>query len=185
SDGFGSFLYKPSTPMDGMSTGYLFCYGITASISGANSQPSIPPVARRFALTDLAAFAVNMPNVTRYARNSRSSTLAQALISLEVRGAPTLRLRLLRKLPVTLAASSEVIYGEVLWNPLEIVQIWDDRAGKFFGGLLFAFANIGTNVAGNSISFANDLMTVFPKQVNIRFVESGSTPLSRPSLISH
>ncbi|KAL8724831.1 MAG: hypothetical protein Q9181_006656 [Wetmoreana brouardii] len=93
--------------MNGMSTGYLFCYAITASISGANT------------------FAINLPNVTRYARNPRSSTLAQAI-------AMPVLLTL-----ITLAASSQVIYGQVYWNPLEIVQLWDDRAGKFFAGLLY------------------------------------------------
>ena len=37
-----------------------------------------------------------------------------------------------------------------------------------FAGLVFAFANIGTNVAGNSIPFANDLTGMFPRYVNVR-----------------
>ncbi|KAL9602758.1 MAG: hypothetical protein Q9219_001601 [cf. Caloplaca sp. 3 TL-2023] len=66
-----------------------------------------------------------------------------------------------------------------------MVQRWDNRPAKFFAGLLFAFANIGTStipinlhtkshakdnadVAGNSISFGNDLMTLFPRYINIR-----------------
>lgn len=53
-------------------------------------------------------------------------------------------------------------------NPLKVVLLWDNRPAKFFAGLLFAFANIATNVAGNSIPFANDLMGLFPKLVNIR-----------------
>ncbi len=40
-DGFGPLLYTPSKPMNGMSTGYLFCYGITASSSGANCKSPI------------------------------------------------------------------------------------------------------------------------------------------------
>jgi NCS1 family nucleobase:cation symporter-1 len=67
-----------------------------------------------------------------------------------------------------LAATSQVVYGEVLWNPLSIILLWEDRAAKFFAGLLFAFAMIGTNVAGNSILFANDLTGMFPKYINIR-----------------
>jgi len=38
---------------------------------------------------------------------------------------------------VVLAGSSEVIYGQIIWNPLEIVQLWDNRAAKFFVGPLY------------------------------------------------
>ena len=56
----------------------------------------------------------------------------------------------------------------IVRNPLEVVLLWDNRPAKFFAGLLFAFANIATNVSGNSVPFANDLMGLFPKLVNIR-----------------
>lgn len=49
-----------------------------------------------------------------------------------------------------------------------MVQIWDNRAAKFFAGLLFAFANIGNVIAGNSISFGNDIMGLFPRYLTIR-----------------
>ena len=141
--GFGPLLSIPSKPQDGMSVGYLFCYGITAAISSA------------------ATFANNMPDVTRYARNPRSSTIAQAI------GLPVC-ITLTFFLGIVMAATSQVIYGSVIWNPLNIVQVWDNRPAKFFAGLLFAFAAIGNNLAGNSIPFANDAMAIFPKYINIR-----------------
>lgn len=55
-----------------------------------------------------------------------------------------------------LAASSQVVYGEVLWNPLTIVLLWDNRAAKFFAGLIFAFAMMATSKppeAGRGRSF--------------------------------
>lgn len=36
--GFGPLMGMPSRPMGGMSEGYLFCYAVTASISGVNSM---------------------------------------------------------------------------------------------------------------------------------------------------
>ena len=36
--GFGPLLEIPTQPTNGMSKGYLFCYAITASVSGASSQ---------------------------------------------------------------------------------------------------------------------------------------------------
>lgn len=44
-----------------------------------------------------------------------------------------------------MAATAQVVYGEVLWNPLTIILLWDNRAAKFFSGLLFAFATIATS----------------------------------------
>lgn len=44
-----------------------------------------------------------------------------------------------------MAATAQVVYGEVLWNPLTIILLWNNRAAKFFAGLLFAFATIATS----------------------------------------
>jgi nucleobase:cation symporter-1, NCS1 family len=44
-----------------------------------------------------------------------------------------------------MAAAAQVVYGEVLWNPLTIILLWNNRPGKFFSGLLFAFATIATS----------------------------------------
>jgi nucleobase:cation symporter-1, NCS1 family len=107
------------------------------------------------------AFAVNMPDVTRYTRSPRGAWVSQAI-------AIPLTITLTQLLGTVMAASAQVIYGQVLWNPLDVVILWDNRAAKFFAGLFFAFANIGTNVTGNSIPFANDLTGMFPKYVNIR-----------------
>ncbi len=55
-------------------------------------------------------------------------------------------------LGTVLAASAQVVYGQVQWNPLQVILLWDDRAAKFFAGFLFAFANILTNVAGERLA---------------------------------
>ena len=126
------------------------------------------PVSQRglFALLDItlmtvSAFAVNMPDITRYARSPRATWITQAI-------AIPVVITLTELLGTVMAASSQIIYGQVLWNPLDVITLWDNRAAKFFAGLCFAFANIGTNVAGNSIPFANDLTGMFPKWVSIR-----------------
>ena len=143
SHGFGPLLRIPTKIDNGMSLGYAFCYAITTAISAGST------------------FTLNIPDLTRYARNPRTATIAQA-ISLPV------CMTLIYLLGVVMAASSQVVYGQIQWNPIMIVLSWDNRAAKFFAGLLFAFAMIGTNVAGNSIAFANDTMALFPKYMNLR-----------------
>jgi NCS1 family nucleobase:cation symporter-1 len=141
--GTGPLFSIPNNITSGWSVGYVFCSTILATIGGN------------------ATFAVNMADITRYARSPRSSTMAQAV-------ALPVMITLIELLGAIMAATSQVVYGEVLWNPLSIILLWEDRAAKFFAGLLFAFAMIGTNIAGNSIPFANDLMGIFPKYINIR-----------------
>lgn len=143
SHGFGPLLRIPNKIENGMSLGYAFCYAITTAVSACST------------------FAINIPDLTRYARNPRSATIAQA-ICLPV------CMTLIYFLGVVMAASSQVIYGQIQWNPIIVVLMWDNRAAKFFVGLLFAFAMIGTNVAGNSVPFANDTMALFPKYMNLR-----------------
>ena len=143
SHGFGPLLRIPNKIENGMSLGYAFCYAVTTAISASST------------------FAINIPDLTRYARNPRTATIAQA-ISLPV------CMTLIYFLGVVMAASSQVIYGKIQWNPILIALMWEKRAAKFFVGLIFAFAMIGTNVAGNSVPFGNDTMALFPQYMNLR-----------------
>ncbi|TKA68324.1 hypothetical protein B0A55_08546 [Friedmanniomyces simplex] len=140
--GWGPLFSIPNNITNGWTVGYAFCRTITASISGN------------------ATFAINMGDITRYAHDSRRAWQMQLLLPVCI--------TLTEVLGTVLAASAQVVYGEVQWNPLQVVLLWDNRAAKFFAGFLFAFANIMTNVAGNSVPFANDLMGLFPKVINIR-----------------
>lgn len=102
-----------------------------------------------------------MADITRYSDNPRAAWIANAF------GLPIM-ITLTELLGTVMAATAQVVYGQVLWNPLTVILLWNNRPAKFFAGLFFAFANIGTNVAGNSIPFANDLTGMFPKYINIR-----------------
>lgn len=42
----------------------------------------------------------------------------------------------LQCLSVTLAATSQVLYGQIYWNPLEMIQVWDNRPAKSIAALL-------------------------------------------------
>lgn len=141
--GVGPLFSIPNKISGGWSVGYVFC-GTTLATIGAN-----------------ATFAVNMPDITRYAKQPRTSAIAQAV-------ALPVMITLTELLGAIMAATSQVLYGEVQWNPTSIILLWDNRAAKFFAGLLFAFAMLGTNISGNSVPFANDITGAFPKYMNIR-----------------
>ncbi|KAK0342819.1 hypothetical protein LTR91_023167 [Friedmanniomyces endolithicus] len=119
--GWGPLFSIPNNISNGWTVGYAFCRTITASISGN------------------ATFAINMGDITRYAHDSRRAWQMQLLLPVCI--------TLTELLGTVLAASAQVVYGQVQWNPLQVILLWDDRAAKFFAGFLFAFANILTNVA--------------------------------------
>ncbi|GMK56061.1 hypothetical protein CspeluHIS016_0211170 [Cutaneotrichosporon spelunceum] len=70
------------------------------------------------------------------------------------------------------ATSLLPVYGDVLYQPYMIIAKWPTspggRAAMFLGGLAWALANATTNVTANSISAANDMVSLAPKYINIR-----------------
>jgi NCS1 family nucleobase:cation symporter-1 len=133
----------PSVPLDGMSVGYLFGICANAAISGN------------------ATFAVNIMDISRHSKSDKAAWATQ-LFALPI------LVTLTELLGCTMAVASSVLYGEVQWNPLVVINSFENRPGKFFAGALFVFFNIMTNVTGNSVPLANDLTGLFPKYINIR-----------------
>uniref|UniRef100_A0A0D2XTT1 Uracil permease n=1 Tax=Fusarium oxysporum (strain Fo5176) TaxID=660025 RepID=A0A0D2XTT1_FUSOF len=72
------------------------------------------------------------------------------------------------------AAASQSAYGEVLWNPIDIISLWmksgshGGRAAAAFGAIGLLIVTLGINISANSISAANDLMAFAPRYINIR-----------------
>ncbi|KAI1829225.1 hypothetical protein DTO006G1_9815 [Penicillium roqueforti] len=70
------------------------------------------------------------------------------------------------------ASVSQRIYGEALWNPLDIVNKWDGssggRAAAFFCAAAWLLAQVSINLSTNSVAFATDLGSLAPKWLNIR-----------------
>ncbi|KAH0833952.1 putative permease [Lanmaoa asiatica] len=60
------------------------------------------------------------------------------------------------------------LYGEVLWDPMLLIDKWDNRAAAFFTSLSFSLATIGTNISANTFGAGNDMTALFPKYINIR-----------------
>jgi NCS1 family nucleobase:cation symporter-1 len=92
------------------------------------------------------------------------------------------------------AAAAQTAYGQIIWNPIEIIGLWMEsgshggRAAAAFGAIGLIIVTLGINISANSISAANDLMSFCPKYINIRrgqilaaIIGSwGFVPVSRP-----
>ncbi|KAI7774504.1 NCS1 nucleoside transporter [Diaporthe eres] len=142
-NGFGPTFSKPTHIKDGTPVVVVFFQCVTSAIGPK------------------ATLALNMPDFTRYAASPRHVVWAQAVGLLVL-------VTMCGVLGATVSSASEVIYGRVTWNPLEVARLWDNRAAQFFAGLCWAFAVVGTNISANSVSFGNDLSFWFPRYVNNR-----------------
>ncbi|GJJ10464.1 hypothetical protein Clacol_004690 [Clathrus columnatus] len=61
----------------------------------------------------------------------------------------------------------KILDGGLFWNPLQLIDHWDNRPAVFFAAFSFALATMGTNISANSLSAANDFSALFPRYVNI------------------
>ncbi|KAK7203033.1 permease for cytosine/purines, uracil, thiamine, allantoin-domain-containing protein [Myxozyma melibiosi] len=110
-----------------------------------------------------STYATNASDYSRYTRKEYS--ILFQLVALPFSNI------LMAVLGVVGAAGSKKIYGEILWDPLLLIDNWTSRGGRAaaaFCGIAFLVAQIGQNISANSVAAANDLNCIFPKYINIR-----------------
>ncbi|KAK9448188.1 permease for cytosine/purines, uracil, thiamine, allantoin-domain-containing protein [Limtongia smithiae] len=106
---------------------------------------------------------VNAPDYARYARRERDTYITAIMIPLTA--------TVITIIGVVAASGSAVLYGSILWDPLEIIDHWTSaggRAAAFFCALAFYLSQLGLNIAANSLASANDMNCIFPRYINIR-----------------
>ena len=69
---------------------------------------------------------------------------------------------------IAVTSAGQVLYGEVIWDPLRLVDRWDNRGAAFFAAFSFFLATLGTNISANSLSAANDMTVLLSQFINIR-----------------
>jgi NCS1 family nucleobase:cation symporter-1 len=114
----------------------------------------------------LSTLACNIPDFSRYAKSTRGQYVQLPFIPC---------VYVLGSLVGIIGTSATfVIYGELMWNPLNIYIKWIEggssggRAAAFFCGVAWMVSQMCTNITANSISAANDLTVLFPRYLNIR-----------------
>ncbi|CAG9982162.1 unnamed protein product [Clonostachys byssicola] len=110
-----------------------------------------------------ATMATNVADFTRYMKRPQG-VYWQTLF---VPGICTL----LGVLGIISTSAAKVVYGEYIWDPLELASHWDGSSGRaaaFFVGVSWCVAQIGTNLSANVISCANDMTSLWPKYINIK-----------------
>lgn len=117
-------------------------------------------------LGNYATLGLNIADFARYS-NKPSAQNIQAFIIPFI-------FTIVGLLGIFTAAASQSAYGQIYWNPIDIIDQWmssgshGGRAAAAFGAIGLIIVTLGINISANSISAANDLMSFCPKYINIR-----------------
>lgn len=145
STGGGSAVFQYGSDYSGARLGWAFMSGVNAMIG------------------NFATLGVNMNDFARYAKDPRSPYVQLLVIPVVF--------MVVMLFGVIGANGSRLLYGEVLWDPMLIIDNWTSpggRAAAFFIALAFLVANIAINISANSVAVAVDLSTLFPRYLNLR-----------------
>ena len=107
-----------------------------------------------------ATLSLNIPDFTRYCRTQRDQVLGQAI------GLPP-TMALFAFIGVAVTSATVVIYGEAIWDP---VQLLGRMGGVAIVVALFALAiaTLTTNLAANVVAPANGFSNIAPSRISFR-----------------
>lgn len=154
--GVGPIVHQGST-----ATGSTLAWGVIAGIMSA--------------VSNFATLIVNDPDFARFASSPSAALWPQAITI-------PMGFGLTSFIGIMVGSASAVIYPAkgATWNPLELLgnfitngqegQVGSagERAGTFLIAACFVVAQLGTNIAANSISAGTDLTALMPRYINIR-----------------
>jgi NCS1 family nucleobase:cation symporter-1 len=154
--------------------GLLLLWWITRQAGGLGPVLSTPSKFRsgaeffRFfipSLTGMVGFwatvALNIPDFTRYAKSQKAQMLGQAL------GLPT-AMTLYAFIGVAVTSASVVLFGEAIWDPVQLLGRFHHPAVALVALVALAMATLNTNVAANVVSPSNDFSNLNPRIISFR-----------------
>jgi NCS1 family nucleobase:cation symporter-1 len=142
--GVGPIVRQPATK-EGSELAWEFVKGVMSSIA------------------NFATLIVNDPDFSRFATKPRDALWSQ-LFTIPIGFAVT------SFIGIIVSSSSTIIYGgDPIWDPLDLLErfIDDGGSGQRFGVFMiaaaFALAQLGTNIAANSVSAGTDMTALLPR----------------------
>ncbi|KIL63864.1 hypothetical protein M378DRAFT_79178 [Amanita muscaria Koide BX008] len=122
-------------------------------------------------ISNMATLVVQVLNAPDFA--SRATTPSAAFFP-QLFSVP-ITFSLVSFLGIIVSSSSVAIYGEAVWSPVTLLDMFLDgnpshatRFGVWFISASFIIAQLGMNISANSISAGCDLTALFPRYINIR-----------------
>ena len=111
-----------------------------------------------------ATLSLNIPDFTRYARSQRDQAAGQALGLLTT-------MPLFAFVGIAVTSATVLLYGEAIWNPIDLVTRLTAEGARWVGVLAMAalaLATLSTNIAANVVAPANSFSNLAPRRVSSR-----------------
>ncbi|KIJ55807.1 hypothetical protein M422DRAFT_24323 [Sphaerobolus stellatus SS14] len=147
--GVGPIIHQPGT-LSGSDLGWAMVTSVMSCVS------------------NMATLVVNAPDFASRATTPSAAVLPQ-LISVPI------GFSLVSFIGIIVSSSSQVIYGEAVWSPIDLLgRLLDNspssatRFGVWFIAAAFILAQLSTNISANSVSAGCDLTSLLPRYINIR-----------------
>jgi NCS1 family nucleobase:cation symporter-1 len=106
-----------------------------------------------------ATLALNIPDLSRYARSQRAQIAGQFL------GLPT-TMTLFSFISVAVTSATVVIFGEAIWDPVQLLARIESPAAILLALGALVIATLTTNVAANVVAPANGFANLWPERIN-------------------
>lgn len=106
-----------------------------------------------------ATLALNIPDLSRYARSQRAQIWGQIL------GLPT-TMTLFAFIGVAVTSASAVIFGQPIWDPVQLLSRLESPGIVVVALFALLIATLTTNVAANVVAPANGFANLWPSRIN-------------------
>jgi NCS1 family nucleobase:cation symporter-1 len=112
-----------------------------------------------------ATLALNIPDFSRYAVSQRQQMTGQALGLL-------VTMPLFSFIGIAVTGATLILYGEAIWNPVDLLARLSAERGSVILGLVSLFviavATLSTNIAANVVAPANSFSNLKPSVITFR-----------------
>ncbi len=108
-----------------------------------------------------ATLALNIPDFTRYAKSQSAQSWGQAL------GLP-LAMTLYAFVGIAVTSASAVLFGQPVWNPVELIGRLHRPAAAFIAMIGILIATLNVNIGANLVAPSNDFSNLYPRLISFR-----------------
>jgi len=108
-----------------------------------------------------ATLSLNMPDFTRFGRSQKEQMIGQVV------ALPT-TMTVFAAMGVIITSASAQIFGEAIWNPVDLGAKFESRWLVALAELTAVIATLAMNIAANVVSPANDIANLAPSKISFR-----------------
>ncbi|MBI2073425.1 MAG: NCS1 family nucleobase:cation symporter-1 [Gemmatimonadetes bacterium] len=112
-----------------------------------------------------ATLSLNIPDFTRYAKSQRDQAVGQAMGLLTT-------MPLFAFIGVAVTSATVILYGQAIWNPVDLLARltteYDSPALGLLALLAVVIATLTTNIAANVVAPANSIANLAPRRISFR-----------------